>query len=197
MMTDLELLKKAARISDLGCNEWAYEKWEELNRAHFDNRLKVGAIHWGLTPHGHALGFYNATSNQITLHLSLMSPKGDAWGMSHLLGEKFALDVLLHEMIHQSNRQQGYDGKDAHNCEPWCQEINRIAPALGLKPNAAPIRQRRIKEPGQTEGNGKVTWVVQPGMMTRKELASWPHSVRPDGYYEKEAERLLATVTNN
>ncbi len=48
----LEILKKAAEISDFGYGVWAYDTWERLNAEYFDGRLKAGGIFWGLTPHG-------------------------------------------------------------------------------------------------------------------------------------------------
>jgi len=180
----LELLKTAAKFTDSDCGEWAYQSWAKFNQEFFDNKLKVGGINWGLTPHGSSLGFYDRSRNLIVLHSSLISPKGDAWGKGELMGERFAADTLLHEMIHQYNWQiLQYQGKESHNCKVWCNQINRIAPALGLKPNAAVVKQKREREPGQTKGNGKVVWVPDPGMMSRMDLASWPHSARTHDYY--------------
>ncbi len=164
---------------------WAYDTWIEHNACYFDGRLTPGPILWGLTPHGHALGFYDRGRNAITLHPSLIRPGASAWGIGALLGERYAADVLLHEMIHQKVHQlDGYAGAESHNCEPWCAEVNRLSAMLGLACKAAPIRQKRVDR--------KVTWFVEPGHLSRRQIATWPHGVRPAGYYEAAAADLLA-----
>ncbi len=74
----LEILKNAAEISDFGYGVWAYDTWQRLNIEYFDETLTVGGIFWGLTPHGHTLGFYSPWRNSITLHTSLVRPSGAA-----------------------------------------------------------------------------------------------------------------------
>lgn len=185
--TPLEILKTSADISDAGYGRWAYEQWEQHNIRYFDNQLIPGGIFWGLTPHGFSLGYYERWRNAITLHSSLVQPaSNNPWSLGSFLGEKLAKDVLLHEMIHQAiNQIDNYDGKQSHNCQPWCDRLNQIIPLLDIEIDliAKPIKQKRIKQPGQTKGNGKVTWVVEPGCMTRKQLAGFPMCFRnPDQY---------------
>jgi hypothetical protein len=180
-------------FNELG--EWSYDKWEELNNLYFDGKLDAGAIIWGLTPHGSYLASYSTIDNQITLHTSLVEPKSDSpWNMGSLLGEKFGEDVLLHEMIHQYLRQNGYTGKESHNCEEWCGEIIRISKLMGIEIKAKRIKQKRVREVGQKTGNGKVQWVVEEGHLNRKEISSFPHSIRPTGFYEKETSDLQKGV---
>jgi len=189
-------LRTAATTFFNGLGGWSYDKWEELNNLYFDGKLEAGSIIWGLTPHGHYLGAYSPMDNQITLHTSLVEPKSDSpWNMGSLLGEKFAEDVLLHEMIHQYLRQiKNYTGKESHNCEEWCEGIVRISKLMGIEIKAKPVRQKRIRQPGQKTGAGKVQWVVEEGHMNRKEIASFPHSIRPTGFYEKETSDLQKAV---
>ena len=55
----------------------------------------------------------------------------------------------------------------------------RITPQLGLAPvKAAPVKPRRV--------NGKVMRLPLDGHLSRIELASWPHPLRPVGYYTSE-----------
>ncbi len=167
---------------------WAFDVFDELNGLCFDGRLKPRPIVWGLTPHGKALGYYSSRDGLITLHTSLVRPSGDAWRLRSLLGERFARDVLVHEMVHASQYELlghvKFGGNDTHNCASWCDEIVRVTPLLGLPPiKAAPVRQKRIE--------GAVRWHVEPGHLKRADLASWPHSIRPRDYYEQDVRGLL------
>lgn len=191
----LDILIAAAQVSDFGYGEWAYRKWVELNEQFWNGQLEPGGIFWGLTPHGSSLGFYEPWRNAITLHTSLVKPKGDAWGQAVLLGEKFAEDVLLHEMIHQSIHQlTDYRGKESHNCAPWCKEVNRLIPMLGLETDlkAEVVKLRRVKN---SDGKGStVTRKEKPGVLPRRMLARFPHSLRQKGYYEQGTEQLQEQV---
>jgi hypothetical protein len=191
----LAILKAAADISDWGYGRWAYEKWELFNYLYFDGALQPGGIVWGLTPHGHSLGYYEPWRNCITLHTSLVKPAGrDPWGMGNLTGERLAADVLLHEMMHQAIHQRGGDpSRNIHNSEIWSAEINRLIPLLKIETKliAKPVRQQRVREPGQKTGNGKVKWIVEDGCMNRAQLSTFPHSLRPVTYYETSSEQLL------
>ena len=66
-----------------------------------------------------------------------------------------------------------------HNGEPWCREIMRITPLLGLPEiHAAPDRVMRV-------GKGKasvVPRVARPGCLARLDVAGWPHTLRPPDY---------------
>ena len=167
-------------FGDLG--KWSYDEWAKLNELYFDNQNKPGAILWGLTPHGGSLGFFIPTYNRMTLHTSLVLPSSDApWDIKHL-GKKYASDVILHEMIYQHIHQLSLptEGYSSHDNESWCDQLNRLGPMLGLKdmPKAVIIKQKRVE--------GKVTWYVPPGCMTRKELSKFPHSQRTEEYYAKD-----------
>ena len=175
--------------------QWSYDRWEELNDRYFDGQLEAGPILWGLTPHGHYLGAYSTFDNQITLHTSLIEPKTEnPWLIGSLLGRKFAEDTLLHEMIHQYLRQNGYTGKKSHNCEEWCSEIVRIAKLMDVEIKAKPVKQKRVRQPNQKTGAGKVQWITEEGHLNRKQIASFPHSIRPHDFYEKETSDLQKGV---
>ncbi len=189
------LLREVAVIYDPKVWPWAYDTWKSLNGKYFGGALKVGPIQWGLTEWGHFLGSYTPEVNKITLHTSLIEPLSRAWNMRGLLGERMTEDVILHEMVHQKIQQKlGYcDGKfGCHNFQPWCDEINRLNPLLGLQGKATMCRQRRVKGAGQTTGNGTVKWMpTDNGNFTLKQLASWPHGLRPKGYYEESCQEML------
>jgi hypothetical protein len=189
--SNFEILRKAAEISDWGHGRWAYDSWSKLNDQLFDGRLKVGGIFWGLTPHGGSLGYYSPDRNAITLHTSLVMSSANPWGVRKLLGERYATDVLFHEMMHQWNLQ--IDGTcrvngESHNQPLWCDLINVMVPKLGLKTDlvAAVVKQRRV--------NGKVTWLPRPGFMARIQLATFPYKLRPAGFYESETAELQARL---
>ena len=58
-------------------------------------------------------------------------------------------------------------------------EIIRITPQLGLPPiKAAPVKPRRI--------DGKVARRALEGHISRDDMAHWPRSLRPAGFYNRE-----------
>jgi hypothetical protein len=156
---------------------------DRLNAEHFAGRLRYHGIVWGLTPHGYALG-HTYDDGRITLHPSLLDPHGNAWSIWDKLGMRFAEDVLRHEMVHAALRDRGVPGNGAegdHNTQPWCEEIMRITIQLGLPAIlAAPVKPRRV--------NGRVRRQPLDGHLTRDQMARWPHTIRPDGYYARDAD---------
>ncbi|MBD1930294.1 hypothetical protein H6F79_00295 [Trichocoleus sp. FACHB-69] len=105
--------------------------------------------------------------------------------------------MLLHKMIHQALLQQGKVCPQSHNCEAWCDEINRLNPLMGIETSliARPVKQRRIKVEsvavdGKPSTSPKVTWEPRPGFMPRSTIANFPHSLRSHSYYEKSAMQL-------
>lgn len=190
-----DILREAAELSHPGFGTWLFDTWAHHNNRYFGDKLDVIPLIWGLTPHGHALGFYDPEFKRIVLHTSLLNPSGDAWGIARILGQRFAGDVLLHEMMHQHIHQRDGGHPHGHNHPQWADEINRVARLVGLPDNAQPIKQKRVKVEG-AKGKGKVMWVAEPDMMTWREMASWPQSTRPHGYYESDALPLLDKLPN-
>jgi hypothetical protein len=155
---------------------WIADTWTRLNNDHFDGQAKYHGVVWGLTPHGGRLGHTYSSNGRITLHPALLDPQSDAWDIGDQLGAKFAEHVLLHEMIHAYLGDQGLDPD--HNGDPWCAEIMRITPQLGLDPiKAEPVKPRRI--------NGKVTRRARDGFLSRDDISRWPHTIAPAGYYSR------------
>jgi hypothetical protein len=193
---DLGTLRDAAQLIYPGVGPMLYDWWEEINEDHFGRQMTPPGIQFGLTPHGKTLGKWRGYEHTIILHRSLLDPSGDAWGKRHELGRRFARDVLLHEMVHQYidtvrgispddariNSPQGgnkADGGSPHNCPSWVAEINRLSADLGLDCKAHVVKQRRV--------DGKVKWAPPDGFdMSIGDISSWPHSVRPDGYYRND-----------
>lgn len=164
---------------------WLYNTWQAHNQHYFEGMLQVIPIHFGLTPHGGSLGRFEHTEEyrRITIHKSLLDPSDDAWQILSLLGERFASDVLLHEMIHQAidelgNRSDEDLNYSSHNCSAWVWEVNRIAPMLGLEVKAAVARRRRI--------SGKIKQITPDNSMSLDELSRFPHSVTQEAFYRGE-----------
>lgn len=166
--------RKAQEILWGDAGLWAYDAFVELNDRYFGGEISCRGIAWGLTPYGSRLG-HTAPNGRITLHPALLDPKSDAWGTERaMFGERYARDVLLHEMIHVL--LFGRQLAASHNAQPWCDEIVRLAPELGLQPiKAAPVKARRV--------DGKVVKAPLDGHLSQGELALFPHPLRPRRYY--------------
>jgi len=187
MEKTFENYKEASTLFFGELGSWVYDTWDSHNEKYFNSELLPGVIVFGLTPHGHALGRYHGSMNMITLHKSLVEPKSDAPWLIANLSKIYASDVLLHEMIHQAiYHKHGHDGHgiSSHNNIYWVSEILRISQLLGLSGvKVEVVKQKRVKEAGAT-GEGKVTWFVPDGHLTRKQMSTWPHTIRPDGFYD-------------
>jgi hypothetical protein len=185
---------------------WVADTWTRHNTDHFAGALRFHGVVFGLIPHGDHLGHTYSHSRRITLHPSLLDPHGeDPWSITEnsrvkvarsgdwdvspdKLGAAYATDVLLHEMVHVKLFDAGIEGPH-HNEQPWCDEIMRITPQLGLDPvKAAPVKPRRIK----VDGVSKVVRRPLDGHLSRIAIASWPHSLRPVGYYTAAGRRRVA-----
>jgi hypothetical protein len=170
---------------------WAYEAFEFINATYFDGKLPWPFIQWGLTPHGHCLGFTQSSDDPpvITLHPSVLggTEKEDPWSVPPpWLGACYAFDVLLHETMHVSVayllggwRDKGHT---SHNNTAWIAEVNRLAPLLGLHGvQAAMKKPKRLPIPGLTTKTGKpATKVVRvtDGNVPHGAVATFPYGVR-------------------
>ena len=163
---------------------WAHDTFDELNTHYFDGEIPQRGVVWGLTPHGGALAHCHS-SGRITLHPALLDPRSDAWKIKRYLGEAYARDVLLHEMIHALLFARGIDHK--HNSQPWCDQVMRLAPMLGLGDvKAAPVQPRRI--------NGKVVRRELDGHLSQLQLARFPHESRDQTWYERNRRRMPVLI---
>jgi hypothetical protein len=168
---------------------WAADTWTRLNTKHFDGQLRYHGIVWGLTPHGKRL-VHTRRTGRITLHPALLDPQSaDPWDLEELtdievLGAAYATDILLHEMVHLALFADGVehaDGNSHHNTQEWCDQIMRITPQLGLDPvKAEPVKPRRIRT---GDGESKAVRKAFEGHLSRAQIARWPHTLRPAGYY--------------
>jgi hypothetical protein len=185
---------------------WVAETWAQLNRQCFDGKLRYQGVVFGLTPHANHLGHtylsgVGIPAGRITLHSSLLDPRSaTVWGMSASeMGDRFASDVLLHEMIHAWILQTGrHDPEErrkrgTHNNEPWCAEVTRIAPLIDLgNIDAQVIKARRVPD-----AEGKLTIITKDapdGFLGQGEIARFPHSLRPAGYYARGNGKLVVAL---
>jgi len=115
-----------------------------------------------VSPYGRSIGFCAMSDDSAEHHRA-----SRIWIKESAVRDGSWPLILIHEMLHA--KLSWMKLVSAHNKNPWCEEIVRISALLGREINAAPIRQKRI--------NGKVTWFTPPEVMTRTEIAGWPHSV--------------------
>lgn len=177
--------RKAQRVLWGDAGTWAADTFAALNRDYFDGHVPARGIAWGLTPHGHRLG-HTQPSGRITLHPALLDPKSDAWGTAEFLGAGYATDVLLHEMMHALLFARGIDNTTdggGHNIPAWCEQVERLAPRLGLGTvRAAPVKPRRV--------DGKVVRLARDGHLSRDALARFPHSLREPAWHRANRQRM-------
>jgi hypothetical protein len=181
---------------------WAYDCFEALNATFFGGTLPWPCILWGLTAHGGCLGqtcSRNARAPVIVLHPSTLKGTGrrPPWGLPRLwLGQAYALDVLLHELMHVSVDYclGGGSGPTSHNNTAWVAEVNRLAPLLGLHGIEAGMNKvRRVVDPDAalTKTGKPGTRVARgsDGNLPHEVVARFPHAVRmhldtADAYYQ-------------
>jgi hypothetical protein len=159
---------------------WCYRAFAWINETLFFDDLPLPLITLGLTAHGKCLGWTaNKESDKppvIMLHPSIWrgTEKPDPWGIApDLLGDRYALDVLMHECIHVSvhYRLGGPSaGDSSHNNPEWISEINRIAPLIGLEGVDAAM--------SKVTREGKKVRRVCKGNIPLCAAATFPHSVR-------------------
>lgn len=176
----LELLKEEGFKMFGERGKFAYDSWEQINRLYFDDELTPIPIIWGITNYSKSAG--NINNGRMMLHNSIYKPKSEkVWKCdAKWFGKKYVYDVILHEAIHHKIRLNGgykdnFAVSSSHNNPQWIDEIIRIGSLLGYDIKAEIVRQKRI--------NGEVSTYVKEGYLTRKEIAGFPHTVRPEGYY--------------
>lgn len=114
-----------------------YDTWQQLNEQLFAGVLKPIPVIIGLSRYGKGEGF--CSQDHITLQPSTFSSKN--WR-----------GVLVHEMCHQADRQDGITYKslgrikNIHNSTAWCDRINSVMQLIGDKRFAAPYKRNRTGE---------------------------------------------------
>lgn len=142
---------------------WIYDSYEALNRQLFGGKLPTALIAIELTAHGRCLGLTQARDcrlPRVALHPSTFggTESANPWGVSgDVLGHRYALDVLIHEMVHVSVIwcHGGAAGPSSHNCPRWRSEVERIAPLIGLEHFSATASKTKRVDTGQVNAKGK------------------------------------------
>jgi hypothetical protein len=182
---------------------FAYRCFDHINKTFFKNALPTPLIVWHITAYGKCLGFTRAAYLQptIVLHPAILGKKSPHYGNrttdtpfgipAQLLGYCYAYDVILHETMHvYVCYVRNYRGHESHNNQYWIDEVNRISKLLGFANiNAGRYKTKRKPVPGKTTKTGKqqtATYKAQEGNLTRKEIASFPSSLRDSFFYEKD-----------
>ena len=142
----------------------------------YDERLPVPLVQWALTPYGRCLGF---TAESVIMADAVITLHPQIWRR----GPAYTLDVIVHELLHvyirwvlgHTDYARGR-GTSSHDNPIWAREVMRLSPRLGLPTvQASPTVRRRA---------GKTLLRVMPeGCLSRADLACWPHSLRPPGFY--------------
>lgn len=176
--------RQAAVLLWGGAGELAAAEFERANRELFAGSVPPLPIVIGLTAFGHCLGLTRlnwADGPRVSLAPEVFTGNDRTPG-----GTLYVADVVAHEMLHADLFLRGEDHR--HNAEPWCRMITSLSPAvLGREITAVPVRPRRVPNPARaTDPTAPKTVVVRKafdGAMTQAQIATWPHSGRPAGYY--------------
>jgi len=172
--------------------EFAADEFGRLNREHFAGSLPPLPIVIGITAYGRCIGLTRRHSTpRITLASEIFNGSHRQHG-----GPLTVSDVLIHEMLHAFLILRG-ESPD-HNAAPWCRMITELSPALvGREISAEPVGTMRVPNPDRAGDpkapKTKVVRQPKPGCLGQDQLATWPHSVRPEGYYQGQRPILVDT----
>lgn len=184
-MSTYEDYRQAAALLWGEAGDFAAAEFARLNREHFAGSIPPMPVIIGLTAFGRCIGVTRGAgwldSPRITLAPELFNGNHRTPG-----GPPMVSDVLIHEMVHAALMLRGEDPQ--HNSAPWCRVITELSPALlGCEITARPVVPRRVPNPDRAEDQDAPKTVVvrksEPGAMPQADLAAWPHSQRPGGYY--------------
>ncbi len=193
----------------------AYESFDHINSTFFGGQLPTPNIQWLLTPYGHCLGLTGIKESlsvppSVVLHTALLGDgaANNPWGIDQrCLGVRYAYEVLLHECIHISVHYLlgGYTGPTSHNSPEWIDEVNRIAPMIGLGDVVVAMsKSKRVPVDGEYSKTGKPATTVQRvtgGNVPFKAVATFPHGVRDFlhdmSIYEENALPFVCSVHDN
>lgn len=165
--------------------EYAADEFMRLNRKHFAGSIPPMPIVIGITAFGHCIGLTRGHSTpRISLASELFNGSDRQPG-----GPLSVADTLIHEMLHAFLMLRGKE--PGHNFGPWCRMIAELTPDLaGVELKAEPVGTMRVPNPERDTDPGapktKVIRQAKPGCLTQGQLARWPHSIRPKGYYNQQ-----------
>lgn len=177
-----------AEASDGAHGQWSYEAFDYLNATYWDAALPTPLILWDITKYGHCLGQTRPRQPaRIWLHPALLggSTTETPWGIEpRCLGLRFALDVLVHEMMHLAvhSLYGGGTGPTSHNCPEWIAETNRLAAMMGFEGvTAGQSKVKRVPVEGPLGPRGKPptrVMRVSEGSIDFDVVSRFPHGYR-------------------
>jgi hypothetical protein len=176
--------RRAAALLWGSAGDFAAAEIERLNREHFGGEVPPLPVVIGLTAWGRCIGLTRGgwlEAPRITLAPEVFNGNGRSPG-----GTLMVSDVALHELVHAVLMLRGEDA--GHNGQPWSRMLNELSPAvLGCEVTAAPVLPRRVPNPDREANPAAARTVVvrrpAEGALTQAQLAGWPGSLRPGGYY--------------
>lgn len=179
---------------------WVLRAYEAINAQLFAGALPMPLVTLHITAHGACLAFTRSARTRppvINIHPSLFggTEKDDPWGIPPpWLGERYVLDVLIHECIHVAVHYclGGAEGPTSHNNPQWVGEVNRLAPLLGFDGlEAGMSTTKRVPIDGPPTARGKRPTRVErvtDGNCPFEAVAGFPAALRvhlgtADAYY--------------
>jgi hypothetical protein len=188
--------RQAAALLWGAAGDFAAAEFGRLNRMHFAGSIPPLPITIGLAPYGRCLGLTRSSADWLAAPRIGLATEAFTGSRRTPGGRRMVADVLVHEMVHAALMLRAQD--PGHNSATWCRAIAELSPAvLGHEVDARPVLPRRIPNPArETDRSAPKTIVVrraEPGSMTRADLARWPHSARPDDYYQRDEPMAVPT----
>jgi hypothetical protein len=169
-MSKLADYKAAAELIYPGFGAWTYDTFDRLNHEHFEGRVPLMPIRWHHTlAYGAKIGLAVAGGTPAARIDIAMHFRGQ-WAFDETGAPNLAAEhLLLHEMIHHFLSCTGRETK--HHSRDWCDEIERIGIALGIKPfRASPSKVTKVRI-----DDHRVSKRVQVGDLAMTEIATFPH----------------------
>jgi hypothetical protein len=182
--------RRAAALLWGAAGDFAAAAFARLNREHFAGSIPPLPLIIALPAFGRCIGATRDGAGWLAAPRVTLAPELFNGSSRTAGGPRMVCDALLHEMTHVVLLLRGDD--PGHNGAPWCRLIASLAPGvLGREVTARPVLPRRVANPARAADPAAPKTVVVrragPGEMARAELAHWPQSQRPAGYYRADA----------
>ena len=171
-------------------NNYLEQLFKTYNDKYFNGAIPDYKLTIGVTPYSNRIGLCYPEQKHILVSVELINNGSD---------KKIIDDLLLHEMIHahihcNSALINRYDipmtNKSSHNNYAWVDEMIRLSKLMDnlKKFKVEPVKKKRTS---YIDSNGKKQYTnsktfVRDGFLNRKEISSFPHTLRPNGYYKTE-----------
>jgi hypothetical protein len=161
---------------------FAHDSYDELRELLYPELPDQVPIAIGITAYGHCVGLTHANWEY--------GPRISLFSSAFRRGGRYVFDIVAHEMLHAWLWVSGVD--TGHDSYSWYEAVGRLSPVLiGQDVNAkrgADRKSVRVPNPGYVPGNGKPKTLVRkvrnPDAIQHADMAAWPHSFRPVGYYQ-------------